>query len=63
MFMWIGLGVDQEFVQQVFGVPSAVQINIEKADIPELDNPLSNAVRSIIEQIRIQKHRCMRVNI
>ena len=62
MFLWLGLGANQEFVQQVFGVPSAVQVNIEMCQLPELDNPLSIAVRSIIEQIRIQRHRFMRVS-
>lgn len=61
MFMWIGMGANSEFIQQVFGVPSAVQVNIEIMKLPELDNPLSGAVRSVIEQIRIQRHRSMRV--
>lgn len=63
MFMWIGLGANADFIQQVFGVPSAVQVNIEMIKLPELDNPLSEAVRSIVEQIRIQRHRCMRVSV
>lgn len=62
MFMWIGLGANPEFIQQVFGVPSAVQVNIEMFKLPELDNPLNEAVRSVVEQIRSQHHRCMRVS-
>lgn len=62
MFVWIGLGADQEFIQQVFGVPSAVQVNIEMTRFPELDNPLSIAVRSVVKEIRSQHHRCMRVS-
>lgn len=62
MFLWIGLGANQEFVQQVFGVASAIQVDVDKVHIPELNNPLSIAVRSIIDQIRLEKHRCMRVS-
>lgn len=63
MFLWIGLGAKPDFIQQVFGVPSAIQVDIEKIALPELNNPLSKAVRSIIEEIRIQRHRYMRVCI
>lgn len=63
MFLWIGLGAGQEFIQQVFGVPSAIQIDIDKLCIPELNTPLSIAVRSIIDEIRLQKQRCMRVSL
>lgn len=62
MFLWIGLGASPEFTRQVFGAPSAIQIDVERSTLPELDNPLSLAVRNIIEEIRIQKHRCMRVS-
>lgn len=63
MFLWIGLGVKPDFIQQVFGVASSIQVDIEKIALPELNNPLSNAVRSIIEEIRIERHRYMRVCI
>lgn len=63
MFLWIGLGASQDFIQQVFGVPSAIQVDVDKISIPELNNPLSIAVRSIIDEIRIEKHRCMRVRL
>ncbi|CAG9761653.1 unnamed protein product [Ceutorhynchus assimilis] len=63
MFMWVGLGASPEFVQNVFGVQSAIQIDIEKPSLPELDNPLSIAVRRIIEDIRIERHRSMRLTL
>lgn len=61
MFLWIGLGASPEFMQKVFDAPSAIQADIERVDLPKLDNPLSLAIRSIIEEIRYQRHRCMRV--
>ncbi|XP_044766723.1 protein transport protein Sec24C isoform X2 [Coccinella septempunctata] len=63
MFMWIGLGANPEFIQKLFGVPSAIQVNIEQFKLPELDNPVSLAVRNIIEEIRIQRHRHMRLTL
>lgn len=63
MFLYIGVALNPEFCQQVFGVPTAVQINVDQTELPILDTPLSNAVRSLITQIRIQRHRCMRVSI
>jgi hypothetical protein len=62
MFLWIGLGASPDFIQKVFGVPSAIQVDIEKVALPELDTPLSVAVRTIIDDIRTQRHKCMRVS-
>lgn len=63
MFLWVGLGANPDFVQNVFGAPSAIQIDIERPFLPELDNPLSIAVRKIIDDIRIERHRFMRLTI
>jgi protein transport protein SEC24 len=63
MFLWIGLGASPDFIQKVFGVPSAIQVDIEKVALPELDTPLSVAVRTIIDDIRTQRHKCMRLTI
>lgn len=62
MFMWIGLEANPDFIEQVFGVPSSVQVNTEVARLPELENPLNEAVRSVIDQIKAQHHHCMRVS-
>lgn len=63
MFIWIGLGVNPDIIQKLFGVPSAIAVNIEQFKLPELDNPVSLAVRNIIEEIRLQRHRHMRVSL
>ncbi|XP_018325485.1 protein transport protein Sec24C isoform X2 [Agrilus planipennis] len=63
MFLWIGLALDPELCQQIFGVPSAMQINIDKSHLPNLDNPLSVAVNSVINQVRNQRHKCMRLTL
>lgn len=62
MFLWIGLAVNPEWLQAVFGVASPTQIDVERPFLPELDTPLSHNVRKIISDIRSQRHRCMRVS-
>jgi protein transport protein SEC24 len=63
LFLWIGLNVVKEWVQNVFEVHSAAQINTERTSLPELDNPLSVRIRSVIDSVRQQRHRCMRVGV
>ncbi|GFG34509.1 hypothetical protein Cfor_07724 [Coptotermes formosanus] len=63
LFLWIGLNVSMEWVQNVFGVHSAAQIDIDRTSLPQIDNPLSVRVRSVIESVRHKRHRFMRVNV
>ncbi|XP_063217274.1 protein transport protein Sec24C [Bacillus rossius redtenbacheri] len=63
MFIWIGLNVDVEWVQNVFGVHSAAQIDIDKTELPILDNPLSEHIRNMVQKIRDQRHRSMRLTL
>lgn len=61
MMIWIGLAASQDFCQQVFGVQSPMQIDVDKVTLPQFENPLSQAIHSIIQQIRKERHRYMRV--
>nr|CAD7588324.1 unnamed protein product [Timema genevievae] len=63
LFLWIGLNVGMEWVQNVFGVHSAAQIDIDRTELLEIDNPLSMRIRDLIEDIRIQRHRSMRLTL
>lgn len=63
LFLWIGLNVGMEWIQDVFGVHSAAQIDIDRTSLPELDNPLSVRIRSVIDSVRQQRHRCMRLTL
>ncbi|KAJ4426456.1 hypothetical protein ANN_27270 [Periplaneta americana] len=63
LFLWIGLNVGMEWVQNVFGVHSAAQIDIDRTALPDLDNPLSQRIRSVIDSVREQRHRCMRLTL
>lgn len=62
MFIWLGLNASPEFVTQVFGVPTSAQVDTEKTFLPLLDNPLSLKIRNLIEDIREERRRSMRVS-
>lgn len=63
MFIWLGLNAPSEFISQVFGVPSAGQVDTDKTFLPNLDNPLSIKIRNLIEDIRDERRRCMRLTL
>lgn len=63
MLLWIGLNANQDWIQNVFGVSSAAQVDIDRISLPELDNELNSSVRNLIDKIRAQRHRWMRVII
>ena len=57
LFMYIGMAVDPTWIQEVFGVPSAAQIDIDQQRLPDRDTPASQRVRSVITKIRSQRSR------
>ncbi|BFZ03064.1 hypothetical protein BsWGS_06104 [Bradybaena similaris] len=63
MFLWVGHNVNPELVQQIFGVPSAAQIDIDKVQLLQLDNPVSRRLCELIEKIREQRSRYLKVTI
>ncbi|XP_071455652.1 protein transport protein Sec24C [Hetaerina americana] len=63
MFLWIGLNVGVQWVRDVFGAQSAAQIDIDRTSLPQLDNPLSRRISTVIEEIRSQRHRRMRLTL
>ncbi|GLV32062.1 Secretory 24CD [Carabus blaptoides fortunei] len=63
MLLWIGLNANQDWIQSVFGVPNAAQVDVERFTLPELDNNLSVTVRNLIDQVRTQRHRFMRLTL
>ena len=62
MFLWIGLSVSPDWCMNVFGVQSAAQINTESSTLPELDNPISKRIRSLIESRRLGQPHYLRVS-
>ncbi|XP_014770483.1 protein transport protein Sec24C isoform X1 [Octopus bimaculoides] len=63
MYLWLGHNVSPEWVQMVFGVQSAAQIDIDKCKLIELDNPLSQRIRSIIRIVQQERSRQMKLII
>lgn len=61
MFLWLGLGLSTQWVQAVFGVPSVVQVDTDRTVLPILDTPLNKRITDIIDRVRMERHRCMRV--
>ena len=57
LFMYIGLAADPTWIQEVFGVQSAAQIDIDKTRLLERDTPASQSVRSVIDKIRSERNR------
>ncbi len=55
LFMYIGLAVDPAFVQDLFGVSSAAQIDVERPRLdPSRDSPIAQRVRDIVDVIRLE---------
>lgn len=63
MFLWIGHNVDPHWVQNVFDVNSVAQIDIDRTKILELDNPVSIRLRQVINHVRSERSRCMKLTI
>lgn len=62
MFLWFGLTVPSEWLLSVFGVHNAAQVDSDSSHLPEFDNPLSERIRHVINVVRIERHRFMRVS-
>ncbi|XP_013388768.1 protein transport protein Sec24C isoform X1 [Lingula anatina] len=63
MFMWIGMNANPDWIHKVFGVQSAAQVDIDKGQLLELDNPMSIRVRGIIAKINQERHRNMKLTV
>ncbi|XP_038060982.1 protein transport protein Sec24C-like [Patiria miniata] len=61
MFLWIGLHVSNDWVQDVFGVHSPAQIDIDSSKLLHMDNPTSQGVRNLVERVRKTRPRYMKL--
>ncbi|XP_076981015.1 protein transport protein Sec24C isoform X2 [Tamandua tetradactyla] len=61
LFLWVGASVQQGIVQSLFSVSSFSQITSGLSVLPVLDNPLSKKVRSLIDSLRAQRSRYMKL--
>nr|XP_019601364.1 PREDICTED: protein transport protein Sec24C isoform X1 [Rhinolophus sinicus]XP_019601365.1 PREDICTED: protein transport protein Sec24C isoform X1 [Rhinolophus sinicus] len=61
LFLWVGASVQQGVVQSLFNVSSFSQIPSGLSILPVLDNPLSKKVRGLIDSLRAQRSRYMKL--
>lgn len=61
MFLWIGMGLSQTFLLNVFGVQNITYVDTERSAIPVIDNPLNKAVRQVLSKIQEERSHTMRV--
>nr|CDJ85615.1 Zinc finger and Sec23 Sec24 trunk region and Sec23 Sec24 beta-sandwich and Sec23 Sec24 helical region and Gelsolin region domain containing protein [Haemonchus contortus] len=52
LFLWIGLGVAESWIQDIFGVNSVAMLDTENAQIPEKDNPRSRGLRRAVDLLQ-----------
>uniref|UniRef100_A0A8D0GUA4 SEC24 homolog D, COPII coat complex component n=1 Tax=Sphenodon punctatus TaxID=8508 RepID=A0A8D0GUA4_SPHPU len=63
MFLWLGVNAPPELIQGIFNVPSFAHISTESTQLPELENPYSKKIRSIIDQIQSKRPYTMKLVI
>ena len=61
--MWLGMGLSQTFLSDVFGVQNITYVDTEHFSIPVLDNPLNKAIRQVLSKIQKERSHTMRVCI
>ncbi|KAG8134671.1 hypothetical protein E2320_007764, partial [Naja naja] len=63
MFLWLGVSAPPELIQGIFNVPSFAHVSTEASRLPELDNPYSSKLRSIIDQLQSRTPYSMKILI
>ncbi|XP_054707353.1 protein transport protein Sec24D-like [Uloborus diversus] len=63
MFLWIGQAINPEWLQNVFGVQSTNHLDKQKTSLPELNTPLSQKIRRVVENIEEGRQWYMRLTV
>ncbi|XP_072342002.1 protein transport protein Sec24C-like isoform X2 [Scyliorhinus torazame] len=63
LFLWIGMSVPAEWIQNVFGAPSFNAVDCGAGSLPVLDNPYSRQIRDVIHAVRKQRARFLKLII
>ncbi|XP_042257010.1 protein transport protein Sec24D [Thunnus albacares] len=63
MFLWLGQASPPDHIQGIFNLPSLAHLQGHMCALPELDNPLSNKVRSIISGLLEKRPNSMKLQI
>ncbi|XP_026503582.1 protein transport protein Sec24D [Terrapene carolina triunguis] len=63
MFLWLGVSAPPELIQGIFNVPSFAHLSTEATLLPEVDNPYSKKLRSIMDYIQSNRPYSMKLLI
>uniref|UniRef100_UPI00398F219B protein transport protein Sec24C-like isoform X1 n=1 Tax=Pristiophorus japonicus TaxID=55135 RepID=UPI00398F219B len=63
LFIWVGMNTQHDLIQSIFNVQSFGQIDSALGALPMLDNPYSKKLRSMVDMIRAQRPRFMKLLI
>lgn len=63
MFLWLGSGVSQTFLSDVFGVQNIAHVDTDRAAVPIIDNPINKAVHQVLSKIQEERSHTMRVSV
>ncbi|XP_053198960.1 protein transport protein Sec24D [Scomber japonicus] len=63
MFLWLGQASSPDLIQSIFNMPSLAHLQGHMCALPELDNPLSSKVRSIISDLLEKRPNSMKLQI
>uniref|UniRef100_F6XHQ2 Protein transport protein Sec24C n=1 Tax=Ciona intestinalis TaxID=7719 RepID=F6XHQ2_CIOIN len=63
LFLWIGQSVDPAWIQNVFGVQSAAQIDIDLVNLVVYDNEDSRKLRDLVAKLQASRNRQMKFTI
>ncbi|NXR10612.1 SC24D protein, partial [Semnornis frantzii] len=63
LFLWLGVSAPPELVQGLFNVPSFAHVSTEATSLPDLHNPFSKKLKSILEHLQGQKPYTMKLVI
>jgi hypothetical protein len=61
MYLWVGANTSSSVLQNLFGSSQLQQINIEKCKLADIDSPISQTVRSVINKINEQRCSMLKV--
>ncbi|KAM7366196.1 hypothetical protein PAMP_015659 [Pampus punctatissimus] len=63
MFLWLGQASSPDLIQSIFNLPSLAHLQGHMCALPELSNPLSNKIRSIISGLLEKRPNSMKLQI
>jgi len=63
MLMYVGLATNPGWIQDVFGVQTAAQIDVDRTKLIERDNPLSRRICGIMNSVTSGRTRTMKLTI